>query len=141
MARKALALCGLIAALEAGCSKNTTTKSDRTPIPKNDDSANTVVVEYKEYKDGYKKTINNSPYGQLNGEYRSVAVPSPMYPKISVFVSNNNVLRYVVDQDDDGKADYLQLEGYLDPSRRNRADNQSEFKLADEILKYWKETK
>ena len=138
---KALALCGLMAALGMGCSKDTT-KNDNTTIPKNDNTvkSNNAVVEYKEYKDGYEKNIKNSPYGSLHGEYIN-AVNSPFDAKVLIIVQENNVLTSIVDQEDDGKADRIRLEGYLNPSRTSRVDHPHEFNLADEILKYWKETK
>lgn len=139
--KKALALAGLIAALGMGCSKDTT-KNDNGAAPKNDNTvkSNNAVVEYKEYKDGYEKNIKNSPYGRLHGEYLNT-VHSPFDAKVRIIIQDNDILEYILDQEDDGKADRIRLERYLDGSRTNRVDHPYEFGLADEILKYWKETK
>lgn len=146
--KKALFLYGLIGTLGIGCSKDTTktdnAKTDNvvtTPTNYDTIDSNNVVVEFKEYKDGYKKNIKNSPYGNLYGEYRSAATGTSLDSKVRINVMNNIVIGYVDDQEDDGKADSIQLEGHLNPVRNYRDDHPHEFDLADKILKYWKETK
>lgn len=141
---------GLMGLLLASCSKKENKVEEITneytfKIPPLTPNMHEKIIAYprvttKKYKDGYEKKVNDSPYGSMLGTYKNKVDPEGcgIDDKVDIILYKNNTLADITDCTDDGKADQIQLEGYIDPIRDKRSENPKEFQLADEILKYWK---
>ncbi|HLD79582.1 MAG TPA: hypothetical protein VJA18_03405 [Candidatus Nanoarchaeia archaeon] len=86
----------------------------------------------------YSKDILYSSHGNLHGRYTKLRDTGDV--KVDITVTSNDVLFYLLDKNNDGKADKILLVGYKDAIKEDRATYPDEFKVADQILKYWKET-
>jgi len=130
--RQAIALVGLLGAFQAGCSRENASQDS------NQEKQILPQVKRRSYQNGYDKYIYHSPHGTLFGHYFKFRDSGN--EKVNIEVEYNNTFTYLVDKNNDGKADRIDLTAYQYPIRENRAANPVEFNQADQIIKYWKET-